>query len=63
MINVFIIPQQLNYTAAEVGDFLCLIAFILLEQNLNLNLMKKCIKINISVELQYQKKRKKNIRT
>ena len=51
MVNVFIIPQQLNYTAAEVGNFLCLIAFILLEQNLNLNLMKKCIKIKLFMEL------------
>ena len=50
-------------TSKNKNDFYCLNCLHSSRTENNLNLMKKYIKINISVELQYQKKRKKNIRT
>ena len=38
-------------TSKNKGDFYCLICFILLEQKVNLNLMKKYLKIKIFVDL------------
>ena len=44
-------------TSKHESDFYCLIVFILLEQKINLNLMKKYVKIKIFVELQCHEKR------
>ena len=41
------------------GIFIVLIVLILLEEKINLNLMKKYVKIKMSVELKWHQKRKK----
>ena len=41
------------------GIFTVLIVLILLEEKINLNLMKKYVKIKMSVELKWHQKRKK----
>ena len=50
-------PLLLKKTSKHKGGFIFWIVLILLEQKINLNLIKKYVKINISAELQYHLKR------